>query len=122
MKDGLPEIAVVHPHDELEQVLRAAQFVVLQHPVAAQAAFAALVAEGRRHASTPEGQARRARLGRSPLLRRVREAFEVGTFNLLEADPQGVLPSAYVDVVMLAAGAGGLEPLLARLAAGVDAE
>src|SRR5580693_1180923 len=39
----------------LGEILRRAQLLLLKHPVAAQAAFAALIAEGRRFAATPEG-------------------------------------------------------------------
>jgi hypothetical protein len=115
--DGtLPRVVLRDPWDELERVLEAAQLAVLRHPVAAQAIFAALVAEGRRYAATAEGAARRERLARSGLLERVREAWEIGTFNMLEDSPS-VLPSAYVDTVMLAAEGGSLIGLLARLAA-----
>ena len=41
--------------DALLQLMRRAAAVVLKHPVAAQAAFAALVAEGRAFAKTEEG-------------------------------------------------------------------
>lgn len=119
-EDGIPVVAIRDPRDALAAVLREAQVATLKHPVAAQAAFAALVAEGRRHAATPEGARLRARLSRSTLLRRVREAWEVATFNLLEDAPAGPLPSAYVDTVLLAAQEGALEPVLARLAVGLE--
>src|SRR5580704_13030669 len=41
------------PDGELGAILRRAQLLLLKHPVAAQAAYAALIAEGRRFAATP---------------------------------------------------------------------
>lgn len=120
--EGLP-VATLRPvDDELESALRAAQAVVLQHPVAAQAAWAALVAEGRRHAATGEGTALRERLSRSPMALRLKQAFEIGTFHMLDADPAGVLPATFADILLLAAGTGGLEAVLERFATDRPAE
>src|SRR5580692_407187 len=60
------------PDTELSAILRRAQLVLLKHPVAAQAAYAALIAEGRRFAATPEGAEWAAALAGSEELRRGR--------------------------------------------------
>ena len=44
----VPRLVVRDPEDELLTLLREIQYLLLEHPVAAQAAFSAFVAEGRR--------------------------------------------------------------------------
>jgi hypothetical protein len=107
LTEGLPAVSIVAPEDALAGLLSEAQLVVLSHPVAAQAAFAALVAEGRRAAATPEGKARREQLAQSGLTRRLREAFELGSFNALEPDAEAIVPTDYVEL-LLACLKGGI--------------
>lgn len=101
--------------DDVLDALRAAQAALVRHPAAAQAIFTALVREGRRYAKTPEGAATREALARSELVRRGRVLWEVATLNVLEDQPEGVLPSKVVDAIARATRAPDLERMLARL-------
>lgn len=103
------------PDDEAGRLLLALQRAMLKHPVASQALFAALVAEGRAFAGTAEGQAWRRRLAASPLIRRGRMVWDETSLRLLEDDPATVIPSAFVDAFVHAALMDGLEPFLSRL-------
>jgi hypothetical protein len=107
---GLPIVAVAPPEDELDALLRDLQLAVLRHPVAAQAIFQTLVAEGRRYAATSEGQLLRTQLASSPLARRLHQAWDVGTLNALDPDPGGPYPTDFVDLVF-AASTSGRPPL-----------
>lgn len=88
--------------DPLPSLLRAISRLLVQHPVAVQAAFSALVAEGRRFAQTPDGQRWRAALANSELVRRGRALWEGSALNLLEDTPETVIPSAVLDAFVLA--------------------
>jgi hypothetical protein len=112
--DGLPVLRLAPVDEDLRDLFRGTQEAVLTHPVAAQALWATLVAEGRRASATPTGAALRRRLARSPLLPRLRETLELGSFNLLEADPAGPLPSDFLEVLSAVLAEG--RPLLDRLA------
>ncbi len=112
---GLPRLRLRESGDEVTEVLRKLQAAVLKHPVAAQAIFSALVAEGRRFAETDPGRRWKRRLARSELLQRARLAWEVTTLWMLEEDPPGVLPSAYLDALFMSASNPELESLLDRL-------
>jgi|SRR5579859_4703980 len=109
-----PVVVLRDCDEELTHVLRQAQRVLLVHPLAAQAAFAALMAEGRAFAQTAEGAAWKARLERSELVERVAVLWDNVTWNLLEESPE-TLPSRLLDVVVMAAGIAPLDGLLARL-------
>ena len=111
----VPRVVVRDPDDELLSILRELQYLVLEHPVAAQAAFSALVAEGRRFASTEEGRAWKQRLADSELVRRARIVWDTTTLEQLTEDPTRALPSAYVDAIVKMAANPALEPLLTRL-------
>lgn len=82
-------------------LLREAQAVLVKYPIAAQAAFAALVREGRRFAATEDGRAWKSRLAGSPLVARARTLFEGLAGGLLD-EHGGALPSAYVDALIRA--------------------
>lgn len=114
MSDEGPEFEV-REEDALLSALRQAQRLILRYPVAAQALFAAAVAEGRAYAETPEGAALRERLKGSELIRRGRVVWEVGTLNVLEEEPATVLPSKVMDALAKAASVPDLEPMLTRL-------
>jgi hypothetical protein len=101
--------------DELAGVLRRLQLLLLQHPLAAQAAFSALVAEGRRFATTPEGAAWKASLAGSELVRQGRPLWDALTFNLLEEDASTLVPSTYLEALFQAASSPELEALVRRL-------
>lgn len=112
---ALPRIAIRDPESDPSRLLREAQYVLLRHPVAGQAAFAALVAEGRRFARTEEGRSWRRRLEGSDLIRKGRVVWEVLSLKMLEENPPGLLPTTYLDSMVKAASTADLEPMLARL-------
>jgi hypothetical protein len=100
---------------ELEALLESTRAAVFRHPIAVQAAFAALVAEGRRYAETEEGAELLEGLLRSPGLSRLRVAWEVLTMSAFVEKPEGALPSVFVDTLMRGLKLAALEPMLARL-------
>jgi|GEM_PF-863084 len=113
------------PRTDDEQLLdrmRQAQRILLKYPIAAQAAVAALVAEGRRFAETTEGQRWKLALADSPLVRRGRavwEATALRSFTASDASGPGrALPGGFVEAFLRASTRADLEPLLARLFAG----
>ena len=111
-----PEAAEVDPGDAaVAALLRRAQVLLLRHPIAAQAAFAALIAEGRRFAATPEGAEHAAALAGSDLVHKGRRVWDAVGMNLLEDDPATVVPSAYLEALFRAARSANLEGLLGRL-------
>jgi hypothetical protein len=100
----LPRVELKSPVPIEVDLVRGLQHALLTHPVASQAAFSALVTEGRRFAETAEGREWRDRLVKSSLLRRVRLVFDLSTLGLLEEGATG-LPSNYLDALfMMAAG------------------
>ncbi|MEZ4298146.1 MAG: hypothetical protein R3B70_24555 [Polyangiaceae bacterium] len=100
--------------------LRAAQVLLVKYPLAAQAAFAALVREGQKFAETEEGRTWKQRLSGSPTVARARTLFE-GLAGGVAGGEQGNLPSAYVDAFVRALDRD-MESVLADLggAAGAD--
>jgi hypothetical protein len=100
------------PPDAIEDLLGQLTVVVLRHPVAAQAAFKALMAQGRRFAATPEGERWRAALVHSEFVRRGRAFWEESPLNLLEDHPEAVVPSGIIDAAVRAVGTGGVRSLL----------
>jgi len=101
--------------DPLLRVLEQASLTLLQHPLAAQAAFSALLAEGRRFAQTPEGKRWEAVLRRSELVRRGGALWEFSVLNTLEDGGASTLPSALFDAIVQAAGRDDLLPLFEEL-------
>jgi hypothetical protein len=97
------------------EMLRRAQILLLRYPIAAQAAFAALVAEGRRFAETPEGAAWRDALASSDLLRSGRRVWDAVSFNMLEDNPGTIIPSAYLEALLRAAKTADIDSLLQAL-------
>jgi hypothetical protein len=98
--DRLPTVYLRSSEGAL-QVLRRLQAIVLKHPVAAKAAFGALIAEGRAFAQTPEGKAWQDKLAASELLHRARLLFDFPGLSMLERDSPEVLPSAYLDTIFM---------------------
>ncbi|RKG64326.1 hypothetical protein D7V80_27370 [Corallococcus sp. CA054B] len=96
-------------------LLRRLQVLMLKHPIVVQAAFCALVAEGRRFAATPEGAAWKSTLASSPLLQQGRRLWDALSLNIPEEDPATVLPSAYIEALFQATGSARLEELLRQL-------
>ena len=112
---GQPGAAMAPTQGEVEALLRRLQVLVLEYPLAAQAAFSALVAEGRRFASTPEGAAWKEALAGSELVRNGRPLWDALSLNLLEEDPATVVPSAYLEALFQAVRSPELEALARRL-------
>lgn len=107
-----PRLVLRAAEDPLAHLLRAASAAVLKHPIAAQAIFAGLVAEGRRFAETEEGRRWKAALADSEFVRRARALWEGSVFNLLEDSADAVLPSAIFDALVQAASRPDLPALL----------
>lgn len=101
---------------ELVGLLKCLQQVIFEHPVAAQAAFAALVTEGRAFAETAEGAQWRRRLAGSHLVEKGRALWESLTFNVLEDNPDVVVPSRILDAFVKATHEHNLEGIIGRLA------
>jgi hypothetical protein len=101
--------------DEILRVLREGQFLILRHPVAAQAALRALVAEGRRFAGTEVGRRWKDRLARSELMRRGRMIWQGSVLNMLEEESDTPLPSAFLDALLAATASENVPALLSRL-------
>jgi hypothetical protein len=116
-----PRLELRDPAPHQVAVVRAIQRALLTHPVACQAAFTALVAEGRRFGETAEGGEWRSRLMRSALLQRLRLVFDVSTLGLIE-EGNGRLPSSYLDALFMIAAGGDADGLLNRVFWDRDAE
>ncbi len=100
---------------ELEDALRALQRAILEHPIAAQALFYALVKEGRAYAETEEGAEWRERLAGSELVVRARVLWDALTVRALEDDPETVLPTAILEAMVKAASSPSMEATLEDL-------
>jgi hypothetical protein len=114
----LPPPAAGGEDAELVDLFRALQRTLFRHPLAFRAAFAALAAEGRRFAGTPEGEACRQRLAASELLPRARLFGRMLGFSMLEEDEPERLPSAYLEGLFRLAGHPDADRVLDRLFGG----
>lgn len=101
--------------DELRQTLAALQRNILLNPLAAQALFSSLVAEGRRFSETPDGERWRQRLAGSELIGRSRILWDAMTLRGLEDDEDVLLPSAVIEAFVKAASGPDMERLLQDL-------
>jgi hypothetical protein len=108
--DSLPTVYLDGSEGALS-VLRRLQALVLTHPVAAKAAFGALVAEGEAFAQTPEGRECRNRLASSEILHRARLIFDLLGLSMLVREDSGPLPSSYVDAIFMLASSNKPEEL-----------
>jgi hypothetical protein len=97
---------------ELARALRVLQRALFDFPIASQAAFSALVAEGRSFARTAEGKEWEERLRDSELVVRGRVAWEVLTQSAFTEDEQTVLPSVILDAFARTTAINALEPFL----------
>lgn len=87
----------------VDQAIQQLARAIVKHPLAAQAAYRALVREGRAFAATDEGRHVRAGLARSELAARLRTAWQLVTFGMLEGDaPPGAIPSVLVEALVQA--------------------
>jgi hypothetical protein len=108
------ELLVAEPDDELARLLFELRWLVLKHPIAAQATYRALIEEGRRFGVTAEGRSWRERLEGSALIRRGKAIWELGTLGMLDGDTDRILPTQLIDAFARAAGRRDLEEALAR--------
>lgn len=87
----------------IDAAIRQLARAIVKHPLAAQAAYSALVREGRAFAATDEGRRIRARLARSELASRLATAWQLVTFGMLEAEAgPGAIPSVLVEALVQA--------------------
>jgi hypothetical protein len=87
----------------IDHAIRSLVRALVIHPIAAQAAYSALVREGRAFAATDEGRRIRSQLAQSDLAARVRTAWDVITFGMLRDDaPPGTIPSVLVEALVQA--------------------
>lgn len=101
--------------EEILSLLDGAQMALIKHPTAAQAAFSALVREGRRFAETAEGKRWLDVLGASSFMRQARWVWETTSLNMLEEDAGTIVPSTYLEALLRAAEVPDLEQLLGRV-------
>ena len=100
---------------EVAHLLARFERLLAKYPVAAQAAFSALVAEGRAFARTEDGARYDAALRASRALSKPWLIFERVSSRML-LDREGlVLPSAYIDAFFQGAELRSLAPLFARM-------
>ena len=113
--ETIPTIDLREFDESTLRILRSLQSILLRHPVACQAAFGALVAEGRMFGATPEGRELKTRLESSSLVQQLRYVFDLTTFSMLERDQPDILPSAYIDTLFMLSGHERSDDLLDRL-------
>ncbi|HVU05080.1 MAG TPA: hypothetical protein VHE30_25195 [Polyangiaceae bacterium] len=97
-----------------DDVLRRIASALFRHPAATQAAFSALVAEGRSFARTPEGARLARALARSDVVARGRMIWEVLGMSAFQEHGSG-LPTVLVDEFARVAELEGLETALSRV-------
>lgn len=113
--EDAPVLRLPTPEDAITRLLRDASGLVLKYPVTAQSIFSGLVAEGRRFAASPEGQAWRDVLAGSEFVRRGRAVWEDSVLNMLEDRPETMLPTAIFDTLVQAMGRTDLPRRLREL-------
>ena len=96
--------------DSAQHVLESLHRVILTHPVACQALFSALRAEGLAFMQTERGRIFAKQLSRSELIHRARIAWETASRSILDETPDGVLPSTYLDALFIVAHADRAVP------------
>lgn len=107
-----------HLDAEVVRLLRRIELLLLKYPVAAQAAYSALVAEGRAFALTEEGARYDAALRASRAFERHWLILEKLTARLMIESEHAVLPTSYLDAVVQGARVGDLRLLMGRLFGG----
>lgn len=110
-----PDVPRSWADEEIIALLDGAQMAMIKHPTAAQAAFSALVREGRRFAETAEGEKWLQLLGSSGLVRRARWVWETTSLNMLEEDAGTIVPSTYLEALLRATDVPDLEQILSRV-------
>ena len=103
---------------QVVSLLRRAEAMLLEHPVAARALFRSLVAEGRAFARTAEGARYEAALRRSKALSRQWRILEMLGASLYTEESPSALPTAYIDALSRAAAVRDVRPIMARVFGG----
>ena len=106
--------------DDITALLRRARMVLFRHPLASQAAFSALVAEGRAYAKTDQGAQLKRELTASPSARRLRTVFEIATMNALREKPDTLMPTAVIEASSRILAERYLEERLSHVFESVD--
>ncbi|MBV1878977.1 MAG: hypothetical protein KUG79_15160 [Pseudomonadales bacterium] len=113
--EGIPAIGINSEAMQLDNILAEIRQVILKHPVAAQAAYSSLLAEGKRFAATEAGKVAVPRVKNSELANRLRLVWELSSGWMLDEKPQGPLPSSFIDAIFLAANENNIDELLKKL-------
>lgn len=111
----IPKIVFEDSDEPAAQGLRAVQDAMTRHPIAFQAAYSALIREGRAFAKTPEGSALRGQLASSELVRGSRLIWRILSMGAFVESTDEILPSTYLESIAQACSSDLLEPLLSRL-------
>jgi hypothetical protein len=101
--------------DETLGALVALQKAIFKYPLAIQAAFAALVAEGRAYAETEEGAQWHQRLCQAKRMGRARMVWEVLSLSAFTERYEGLLPTVFVDALIRTLKTRHLEPALSKV-------
>ena len=104
-----------HEEQLLVAALSRVQRAIFKYPMATQAIFSALVAEGRRFAKTPEGAEWRERLRRAEQSDRARMLWEVLSLSAYTEQADGALPSLLLENLARAIKTRHLEGLLSKV-------
>jgi hypothetical protein len=100
---------------EEADTLRSLQELLMRFPLATQAAFSALVAEGRHYAGTPDGARLLQELTHSKRAHRARVVWEILTLSGITDQKTHAVPSVFLDKMARTLVFERLEPILARL-------
>ena len=111
----IPTVELQNFDEATLKTLQSLQRMLLKHPVAFQAAFSALVAEGRKFGQTPEGKTLKRKLEGSRIISQLQYIFDITSFSLLERDPPDLLPSSYFDTLFMLSASDRSDDLLDRL-------
>jgi hypothetical protein len=101
--------------EEVVAALRALERTIFKYPMAIQAAFSALAAEGRRYAKTEEGAEWRSKLAGAYSMGRARMVWEVLSLSAFTEEHTAALPSVFVENLVRTLRTQRLEPLLSRI-------
>ena len=112
---GGPKPEATEAEAQLEAALRTLQENLWRHPIAIQAAYSALVREGRKFARTEEGARLLDGLSRSPTLAKTRMVWEVLSLSAFVEKPDAALPSVFSEALVRAIKVNAIEPVLSRL-------
>lgn len=94
---------VVSRDERIDRAIQQLTRAIVKYPLAAQAAYSALVREGRAFATTDEGRQIRDQLAQSDLAARLRTGWELLTLGMLRDEtPGGAIPSVLVEALVQA--------------------